>query len=312
MKLFLKVLKTSVWSAMILGLALAAKAEDTDFIKNHYLLFVSNRDGNKEVYRLDPSSGMSINITNNAAEDDGPDWSPIRKKVAFVSNRNGSYDIFEMNLDGTNQQVLVGGEKHQVYPSYSNDGKRLAYCSNETGYWWIYIIDINSRAKTKLVSTPFASPPTWSPDDKRITFEGLKKSGSHQEIMVIDVDRSNERQLTNARGASVHPMFSPDGKQIAFCSKRDGKESIFIMNADGSKQTKITSRGFVLGRGIDLWPSWSPDGSSLTFYSTSEIPIGFLKPAKTERIVILNLDTKKQATIVKDHAGDSRPVWVKK
>ena len=62
-----------------------------------------------------------------------------------------------------------------------------------------------------------------------------------EEIYVMDADGSNQTRLTNNRGRDLDPVFSPDGKKIAFTSDRDGNSEIYVMNADGTGQTNLTN-----------------------------------------------------------------------
>jgi len=68
------------------------------------------------------------------------------------------------------------------------------------------------------------------------------------------------RALSPARDGS--PAWSPDGTRIAFYSERDGNAEIYVMNADGSGRTRLTTTSADEG-----YPSWSPDGRTITFDS---------------------------------------------
>ena len=74
--------------------------------------YMSDRDGNWEVYALDMNGGAApIRLTQNPAQDGLPTWSPDGKSIAFVSNRGGAWAIWVMNANGSNQRKLfdLGG-----------------------------------------------------------------------------------------------------------------------------------------------------------------------------------------------------------
>ena len=66
------------------------------------ILFASARDGNYEVYSMNPDGSEQVNITQHPEEDYGAVWSPTGEKIIFVSNRGGERDLHLMNPDGTN------------------------------------------------------------------------------------------------------------------------------------------------------------------------------------------------------------------
>ena len=81
----------------------------------------------------------------------------------------------------------------------------------------------------------------------------------------MNVDGSGQTRLTNDPSEDDTPAWSPDGKQIAFTSGRDGsreESEVYVMDADGSKPRRLTNRP-----GIDAFPVWSPDGSKIAYHS---------------------------------------------
>jgi hypothetical protein len=103
--------------------------------------------------------------------------------------------------------------------------------------------------------------PSWSPDGTRIAYES-DRDGSY-EIWTMNADGSEQRRLTSGSrfrcapgGCSVprfHPSWSPDGKQIAFTHDRDGLAQVYVMNADGTGQKRLTSHHM---DALDV--SWQP------------------------------------------------------
>jgi TolB protein len=69
----------------------------------------------------------------------------------------------------------------------------------------------------------------------------------------MDADGANVTRLTNSPARDHSPAWSPDGRQIAFVSERDGNPEIYVMNADGTEVTRLTK-----SPAQDLWPAWSP------------------------------------------------------
>ena len=70
--------------------------------QNGKIAFVSTRDGNNEIYTMNPDGSGQTNITNNKAVDEAPAFSPDGKKIAFESGRDGNFEIFTGTLAAVN------------------------------------------------------------------------------------------------------------------------------------------------------------------------------------------------------------------
>jgi hypothetical protein len=95
----------------------------------HYVLptgkiaFVSDRDGNLEIYLMNTDGTNQIDLTNNPANDWDPVWSPDGKKIAFVSDREGVNKIYIMNANGSDVRALTEGEDPHWFP----DGSKIIF-----------------------------------------------------------------------------------------------------------------------------------------------------------------------------------------
>src|SRR5262245_32802077 len=93
------------------------------------LLFMSNRDGNAEIYVLRAGQKEWINLTNHKSSDNWPSWSPDGQRIVFQSNRAGNLDVWTMNADGSNQVQLTNDKEPDYLPSWSPDGKSIIFTS---------------------------------------------------------------------------------------------------------------------------------------------------------------------------------------
>jgi Tol biopolymer transport system component len=82
------------------------------------ILFVSERDGNSEIYVMDSSGNNQVRLTQNDKTDKQPVWSPDGKSIAFVSDLDGDYDIFIMNSKGENQKRLTNNDASDLDPNW--------------------------------------------------------------------------------------------------------------------------------------------------------------------------------------------------
>ncbi len=246
------------------------------------IAFTSNRDGNYEIYIMDINGGNQQNLSNNRHADINPSWSPDGKRIVFMSDRDGHvddghgspiYEIYIMDADGDNQQNLSNNRHADINPSWSPDGKRIVFMSDRDGLSFdIFVMDVDGSNLQNLTNDPFNDrDPSWSPDGKRIVFRA-RRDGHFEnelaltyEIYVMDADGGNEHRLTENRKNEWTPVWSPDGKRIAFSADRKGdlqNFEIYVMDADGGNEHRLTEN-----RVHDKYPSWSPDSKWIAFAS---------------------------------------------
>ena len=91
------------------------------------------------------------------------------------------------------------------------------------------------------------------------------------------------------------PFWSPDGSRIAFTSQRDRNDEIYVMDADGSNQRRLTN-----DPAQEWWSSWSPDGSRIAFVSNRD---------GNNEIYVMDADGSNQQRLTNNPAGDSIPSW---
>jgi Tol biopolymer transport system component len=212
-----------------------------------------------------------VRITNDDAVDWNPFWSPDGKLLYFASDRDGTMGLFRIAIDEETGKAT--GEPEPIgtpslwsgYFSASRDGRQIAYQSraeSSTIEWSAF-----DRVAGKMVGEPepilrgslLVRNLDVSPDGRWIAFA---TRGRQEDIFLMRSDGSGIKQLTNDAFKDRAPVWSPDGKQIAFYSNRVFRYEIWSVRPDGSGLTQLT-RGH--GEGI-AYPTWSPDGSTVAFW----------------------------------------------
>jgi Tol biopolymer transport system component len=187
------------------------------------IAFMSDRDGNWEIYTIDVEGGDVQRLTDHQADDWLPAWSPDGRQIAFVSDRDSNREIYVMEASGDNVRRLTEDGATDTYPAWSPDGKQISFVSNRSGHSELYLIS-------------FAGGPDGGAD-------GL-------------------RQLTHD-GASVWvSAWSPDGSHIAFTSDRDGNREIYVMavptEAGGAPEGSPDLLRLTDNHNLDGIPAWRP------------------------------------------------------
>lgn len=209
-------------------------------------------------------------------------WSPDGRRIAFVTYccRGRVVEVNVMNADGGGQRKLSGD------------------WGFETGLW----------------------PPAWSPDGRRIAFvrgRGAHKYGNAErdsDIYLANADGSGRRRLTQSPQRDGDPVWSPDGRRLAFVRVRYGVGDrllgfgdIYLVNADGSGLRRLVRAISPLVRmpggptwGFSANPAWSPDGRRIAFVSNRD---------GSDDIFVVNADGSGLRNLTRSRGNDHNPVW---
>ncbi|HEX8181009.1 MAG TPA: S8 family serine peptidase, partial [Pyrinomonadaceae bacterium] len=239
------------------------------FKPNSKIAFSSQRDGNWELYVMDPDGSNQTNVTLNAARETTPVWSPDGRKIAFTSDRASSGDIYVVNSDGSGLTRLTTSPADGGSPTWSPDSRKIAFTSSRAGNPDIFVMNADGSNQVNLTqSAADEFDPVWSPDGSKIAFRSRREN--RNAVYVMNADGTNQIRLTNTLREENTPVWSPDGRKLAFdsyyMSPDDWMEyyEVWVVNPDGSGLTNLTP----LNAAADYQPAWSPDSKKLAIAST--------------------------------------------
>jgi Tol biopolymer transport system component len=224
----------------------------------------------RDIFTISADGGAPVEVTNDAAMDWNPVWSPDGNYLYFVSDRAGSMNLWRVPIQEETGKVLGSPEAittpspYISHLSFSRDGRHMAYAHVVTS-------GNLQRVGFDPVRETVVGQPVWITQGSRVAFvphlsadgEWLAfdtQTDKQEDVFVVKRDGTGLRQLTDDSYKDRAPRWSPDGKRIVFFSDRTGKWEIWMINADGSGLQQITH-----ATGTVLNPIWSPDGTRLAY-----------------------------------------------
>src|SRR5262245_22857234 len=141
------------------------------------IAFASDRDGQAELYLMNPDGSSVVRLTNNIGFTDQPAWSPDGGKIAFncmVESGNG--DICVINADGTGFGRLTTDPSWDLSPAWSPDGTRIVFATSRysstplLGPTKLALMNPDGSGVSEIPGGAWGSDPIWSPDGTRIVW----------------------------------------------------------------------------------------------------------------------------------------------
>lgn len=226
-----------------------------------YFASPSATDGKWIIYSA-TDSGTVQKIVDINTDAINPVLSPDGKSLLYVhAPGDTNWAIHKVNTDGSNDVALTNGQYQDQYPSWSPDGKSIAFNRTINKVSQLYIMDANGQNQRKL-SNDTVSYLSWSPSKLIIYATG---SPNAQKLRTIDPTNGQTKDLTALAASNYdYPVWSPDGKQIAFvkgiATSSTDNRAVFVANSDGSNAHQISPSGEIATN-----PVWSPDGKSIAY-----------------------------------------------
>ena len=260
------------------------------------IVFNSDRDGDFEIYAVNPDGTGLTQLTHNGVGESSPIPSPDGKLIAFYS---GEEDRSLMRSDGSGRHSLRGCSDVRAgawspdstrlvcevgyhdglaiadaatgastpltqtgtYASWSPDGSTIAYIDNER--LWSKPVAGGPRRRMGTRKIDEETTPSWSPDSQRLAYIGPAGKNDREDLFTIQADGTGERRVAQNVFDFEDARWSPDGSLIAFVKSLPHYVSdVFTVRPDGTGLQRVgVSRGGESARGL----SWSADGTTLLY-----------------------------------------------
>lgn len=271
------------------------------------LYFTSDQDGNFDIYQTSSDSGEAINITETAEDEYDAILSPDRQWMVFRVGREGSSSIDVLKLDSgdTPERFTISKGSGKFFsPVWGSKSKRVAFVGDVSGKGAkVYIADVPDSSPARLSDIEVTEVGDWSSSGEDVVFSS--EDGSRLGIHQRNPDGVNQRQMTC--GKDYNAVWSPNSRQLAFISEREGNPDIYVMERDAEDElcpnSKDSRKEIIRLTETDEAESdisWSPDGKQILYVSERD---------GNKEIYVMESSGSKQSRLTFNEKADYSPVW---
>jgi Tol biopolymer transport system component len=226
------------------------------------IAFLSNRDGNYEVYVMNADGSNLQRLTSTPADEADPAWSPDGTQIAFASRRDGNWEVYRMKADGTAQTRLTFNAAYDGQPAWGLEDAfpaplpQLVYVTARFGN--NEIVTGDGTQLKRITNDPADDHnPEFSPDSRTLAFSSTRDGNleiyTTARITTGAGGWQTPVRVTSDAADDEGPAWSPDGSKLVFGTTRHGgKGEIYSVRPDGTNLRRLTTN-----LSWDYSPAWS-------------------------------------------------------
>ena len=209
------------------------------------LAFLSDRDGRNAIWLIDPNGGEARKVIDEPTPVREFEWSPDGKSIAFTRIDEATPEEEKRARERDDARVIGESRKFvHLYVAYVETGKALRLTKGDFSTWTF----------------------SWSPDGKTIAYDRGPGSGLddmfRSDLYAVDVEKAQSRPLLARRGFERNPVYSPDGKWLAFTTSAGVHDwliehEVHVMPASGGPSRNVTKTYDRTAEGL----FWGEDGA---------------------------------------------------
>jgi dipeptidyl aminopeptidase/acylaminoacyl peptidase len=247
-------------------------------------------------------------VTSTPQPENRATSSALRARATIVALSTGTYTPVPRSwVTATPQPLLVPAEDPTPTaiptatpgtPQYLRG--KIAFWSDRYGEPRLFVM-VPGHVALLTQSYPYdgaVEREPFAPDGRRFAFVQPNSQGVPQ-IHGFDPLYDDMWEITRMAGSAYDPAWAPGSERIAFVSAEPGNDEVYVIDADGTGLTRLTSNTWEW----DKHPSWSPNGSRLVFYSN--------RVTGRRQLWVMNADGTGQKNISNNEYNDWDPVWIK-
>lgn len=220
--------KSLLFIILFCGLAVDGQNKTSRNEPDYEIAFAKFAPMNTDIFTADADGTNAKSLLAHPESDYNASFSPDGKWIFFTSERNGSADIYRVRADGKKLERLTDDAAFDDQAALSPNGKTLAFVSSRSGQADVWILELKTKKLRNLTNHSAGDfRPAWSPDGEWLAFstdrDSTKPKGRggftvmhSTEIYLIRRDGSGLRRLTTSQTFAGSPVWSADGKRLAF------------------------------------------------------------------------------------------------
>jgi TolB protein len=223
--------------------------------------------------------GPPVRVTNDKAQDSTPVWTPDGQSILYSSQRNGIGQIYQVRLGGHQPVQLTVNDSHSNVLDISPDGTKILYSTDrdESDLW---SVKLDHPKESQLTSgTGIELWPDIAPDGETVAFQATHATTNAKPFNCLILAKSlkSDTAPTQLAPDGFAPLWSPDGRHVAFLRSIDGNNDLWTVHATGGDAKPLTTGGITFV-GYTWLPynrmqtqdfQWSPDSGRLIYCATT-------------------------------------------
>jgi serine/threonine protein kinase/Tol biopolymer transport system component len=256
----------------------SSKLQDRGFAispNEERLAYTDSSDGQSDIWIVPTRGGPNVRVTNDKAQDSHPVWTPDGQGIIYSSKRNGINQICLVRLDSSQPVQVTVNDSNSNVLDISPDGTKILYSTDrdESDLW---SVKLDHMKESQLTSD--AGVELWpdvAPDGETVAFQATRATTNANLFNCLIMAKSLKSAAAPTQLASdgFAPLWSPDGKQVAFLRSTNATNYLWLVHAGGGDAKPLTTGSVTFG-GFTQLPynrfqtqdfQWSPDSARLIY-----------------------------------------------
>jgi len=226
------------------------------------IVFSADRDGNYDLFVMDEKGQNVIQVMASPEDEMDPAWAPDGQSLIFTERikkpLGTQLSLWMINLTSKQKsRVIPEFSSSQILSDPSPGAPLLAFTGKRTLGWDVFVYDLSSHQYKGLTEGGKSCRPRFSRDGQKIVYVSHKVDGKG-DIWTMGSDGTNQLRITERDETyDYFPSWSPDGKQVVFCSNLKsayadkGDWALYLVSLDDKNAILLFD-----SPGKDVFPDW--------------------------------------------------------